>query len=66
MADTDIADLANRNENEELPITESSKYYARIQTVVACGLGLPAGQLAGHHTDAASKHSFCYFSSFSE
>ena len=46
--------------------TESSKYYARIQTAVARGLGLPPGRLAGHHTDAASKLSLCYFSSFSE
>ena len=46
--------------------TESSKYYARIQTAVARGLGLPGGRLAGHHTDAASKHSLCYFRSFSE
>ena len=44
--------------------TESSKYYAHIQTGVPRGLGLPAGRLAGHHTDAASKHSLCYFSSF--
>ena len=48
------------------PTTESSNYYERIQTAVARGLGLPAGRLAGHHTDSASKHSFCYFRSFSE
>ena len=29
-------------------------------------LGLPTGRLAGHQTDAASEHSFCYFSLFSE
>ena len=46
--------------------TESSKYYARRQTAVARSLGLPAGRLTGHHTDAASKHSLCYFSSFSK
>ena len=46
--------------------TESSKYYARIQTAVARGLGLPTRRLAGHHSDAASKHSLCYFSLFSE
>ena len=40
---------------------ESSKYYARIQTAVTRGLGLPAGRLAGHHSDTASKHSLCYF-----
>ena len=49
-----------------LSYTESSKYYARIQTAVARGLGLPAGRQAGRLTDAASKHSLCYFSSFSE
>ena len=41
----------------KLKSTESSKYYARIQTAVAHGLGLPAGRQAGHDTDAASKHS---------
>ena len=46
--------------------TESSKYYARIQTAVARGLGFPAGRHAGRFTDAAPKHSLCYFSSFSE
>ena len=46
--------------------TESSKYYACIQTAVAHGLALPAAWLAGHHSDAASKHSLCYFRSFSE
>ena len=46
--------------------TESSKYYTRPQTAVACGLGLPADRQAGHYTHAASKHSLCYFSSFSE
>ena len=33
---------------------------------VAHGLGLPTRRLAGRHTDAASKHSLCYFSSVSE
>ena len=37
--------------------TESSKYYARMHMAVARGLRLPAGQLAGHQTDAASEHS---------
>ena len=46
--------------------TESFKYYARIQTAVAGGLGMPAARLAGHHSDAASKHSLCYFRSFPE
>ena len=46
--------------------TESSKYYARPQTAAARGLGLPTRGLAGHHTDGASKHSLCYFSSFSK
>ena len=44
--------------------TRSSKYYVRIQTAVARGLGLPTHGLAGRHTDAASKHSVCYFSLF--
>ena len=35
---------------------KSSNYYARIQTAVARDLGLPAARLAGHHSDAASKH----------
>ena len=47
-------------------ITESSKYYARMQTAVARGLGLPAAWLVGHYSDAASKHSLCYFRPFSE
>ena len=46
--------------------TESSKYYVRIQMAVAHGLGVPAARLAGHHSDAASKHSLCYFRSFPE
>ena len=37
-------------------ILQSSKYYVRIQTAVACGLGLPAGRLVAHHIDVASKH----------
>ena len=40
------------------------KYYARIQTAAALGLGLPACRLAERHTDAAPKHSLCYFSCF--
>ena len=46
--------------------TESSKYYARIQTAVSRGLSLLAARLAGHHSDSTSKHSLCYFRSFSE
>ena len=46
--------------------TELPKYYTRLQTAVARGLGLPAGRLAGQHTDAPPKHSLCYFSSVSE
>ena len=46
--------------------TESSKYYARIQTAVARGLALPTGRLAGRQTAAASEYSLCYFSLFSE
>ena len=46
--------------------TESSKYYTRPQMAVARGLGLPAGWQVGHYTYAASKHSLCYFSSFSQ
>ena len=40
--------------------------YARLQTAVARDLGLPAGRLAGRHTDAAPKHSLCYISSVSK
>ena len=40
--------------------TELSKYCARLQTATARGLGWPAGRLAGRHTDAVLKHSFCY------
>ena len=39
---------------------ESSKYYMCIQPAVPHGLCLPAGLLAGHHTDAASKLLPCY------
>ena len=46
--------------------TDLPKYYARLQTAVARGLGLPAGRLAGRHTDATPKHSFYYFISVSE
>ena len=45
--------------------TELSKYYARLQTAVARGLGSSAGRQAGPHTDAAPKLSLCYFSSVS-
>ena len=51
---------------DKLYCTGLPKYYARIQTAVARGVGLPAGRLAGRHTDAAPKHSLCYFSSVSE
>ena len=40
--------------------TESSKYYARLQTAVARGLDWPASRLTGHHTAAAPKHSLCF------
>ena len=46
--------------------TESFKYYARPQTAVARSLDLPTSGLAGRQTAAASKHSLCYFSLFSE
>ena len=39
------------------------QYYARLQTAVARGLGLPASHLLRQHTDAAPKHSLCYFNS---
>ena len=42
------------------------KYYARLQTAVARGLGWPAGALARRLTDAAPKYALCYFSSVSE
>ena len=35
-----------------------------LQTAATRGLGLPAGWLAWCHTDAAPKHSLCYFSCF--
>ena len=44
--------------------TELPKYYARLQTAVAHGLGLPAGRLAGRQTDAAPKHSLLFQFSF--
>ena len=40
------------------------KYYARPQTAVARGLGQSGGRLAGHHTDAAPKHSLLFQFSF--
>ena len=40
--------------------------YVQLQTAVACGLGLLGGRLPGLHTDAAPKHSLCYFSSVSK
>ena len=46
--------------------TELPKYYAQLLTAVTRGLGLPAGQLAGHRLDVAPKYSLCYFSSVSE
>ena len=42
--------------------TDLPKYYAWLQMAVARGLCLLAGRLAGRHTDAAPKHSLCYFS----
>ena len=44
--------------------TELPKYYARIQTAVVRGFGLPAGRLAGRHTDAAPQRSLCYIIQF--
>ena len=46
--------------------TELPNYYARLQTAVARGIGLPAGRLPGPYTDAAPKRSLCNFSSVSE
>ena len=46
--------------------TELPKCYARVLMAVARGLGLPARRLVGSHTDAAPKHSLCYFSSVFE
>ena len=40
--------------------TESSTYYARLQTAVARGLDWPASGLMGRHTAAAPKHSLCF------
>ena len=40
--------------------TESSKYYARLQTAFARGLGWPDSHLTGLHTAAASKHLLCF------
>ena len=48
------------NANLSRSYTESSKYYARIQTAVARGLIVPAARLADHHSDAASKHSLLF------
>ena len=44
--------------------TELPEYYTCIQTAVARGLGLPAGQLAGHQNDATSKHTLLFQFSF--
>ena len=44
-----------KNKNTELP-----KWYARLQTAAARGLGWPVGRLAGRHTDAAPKHSLLF------
>ena len=41
-------------------LTESSKYYARLQTAVASGLVWLARRLTGHHTATAPKHSLCF------
>ena len=46
--------------------TELPKYYARLYTGVVRCLGRPTRRLPGRHTDAAPKHSLCYFSSVSE
>ena len=57
----------NFSKSQELTIhTEVPKYYTWIQLAVTRVLGLPAGRLAGCHTDAAPKHSLCYFCSVSE
>ena len=45
---------------------ELPKYYTRLQTAVARGLGYLVGQQAGPHTDGAPNHSLSYFSSVSE
>ena len=50
----------------ECDCTESPKYYEWPQAAVAHGLDLPTRRLAGRQTVAASKHSLCYFSLFSE
>ena len=58
-----------RRSMDRLELTEEDtrdKYYARPQTAVARGLDLPTRGLAGRQTAAASKHSLCYFSLFSE
>ena len=49
-----------QKQNTELP-----KNDAQLQMAVTRGLGLSAGRLAGHHTDAAPKHLLCHFSSVS-
>ena len=53
---TYVKALATVNHNTEL-----LKYYARLQTVVARGLGCPAGRLVERHTEAAPKHSLLLF-----
>ena len=40
--------------------TESSKYYARLQTAVSRGLGWLACWLTGLHAAAARKHMLCF------
>ena len=37
-----------------------------LQMAVASSIGWPATRLVGRHSDAAPKHSLCYFSSVSE
>ena len=48
----------------DIQYTELTKYYARLQTAVARGHGLPVGRLAGRHSDAAPKHSLLFQFSF--
>ena len=44
--------------------TELPRYNTQLQMAVARGLGLPAGRLAGPHTDAAPKRSQLFQFSF--
>ena len=43
----------DQNFNRLIGNTGLPKYFARLQTAVASGLGLPARRLAWRHTDAA-------------